>query len=189
MLRTKKGIKGPRKGVKTDEVQMFYRKASFWFTMLLLAIVLPFVLLSFGYSAQARLVPLLVGIPALALIMTALISERYPGLLTLFNIGFAEGASPATPGALAPSERVLRRRLLAASAWIAGFLILVFLVGFLVAVPVFTLLYLTISGRVNWLKTIVVSLIMGGVMYGGFEILMKADMFKGVLFGAIPPIF
>ena len=86
-----------------------------------------------------------------------------------------------------PTEANVGRRLLIVLAWLVGLFVLCLLVGFLIAVPIFTFLYLKIGKRISWLKTLAVSVVMGGIIYGGFEILMELDMFRGILFGGLLP--
>ena len=72
-----------------------YRKGSFWFTALILVIVLTFVFLSLGYKADARLVPLLIGLSASGLAILILLSERYPRLIALFDVSLDRVAGVA----------------------------------------------------------------------------------------------
>ena len=67
--------------------------------------------------------------------------------------------------------------------WLIGFVVSIILVGFLITAPAFTFLFLKIHGRVGWLKTIALAIAVGIVIYGGFDVLMEAGMYKGVLFG------
>ncbi|MFC1873137.1 tripartite tricarboxylate transporter TctB family protein [Chloroflexota bacterium] len=161
------------------------RNGTFWFTVLLGVIVLGFVLFSFNYKAEPRFIPLLVGIPTLIMIILVLLSERYPKLISLFNVslGDVESVLKRKP---AQSETDLGRKVLAILAWMAGFILLIFLVGFIIAVPIFVFLFLKIYTRAGWLTAVIISLIMVGLIYGGFEVLMRANMFEGLLFGAQP---
>jgi len=165
----------------------FYRKGSFLFSVLLLVIVLTFVLFSIGYDAEARLIPLIIGVPSLALAILLVLSERYPRLLALFKVS-QDSVVRGAPSELASSETAVGgRKVLTFLAWIVGFVILVFLVGFLITTPVFIFLFLKIRGRIGWFRTLVMSIVVGGFIYGVFEILMRGDMFKGILFGELLP--
>ena len=165
----------------------FYRKWSFQFTLLLLAIVLAFVLLSLGYKAEAMLVPLVVGIPTLTLAILVLLGERNPRLGKLFEISLEDVIAGVERSESAPSETHPGRKLLTILAWIFGLFIFVFLVGYVIAIPVFTFLFLKISARAGWLTTLLLTLVMGGVIYGGFEVAMRGNLFEGILFGGILP--
>ncbi|MFC1945477.1 tripartite tricarboxylate transporter TctB family protein [Chloroflexota bacterium] len=171
-----------------------YRKGSFWFTLMVLVIVLAGIVTSFSYKAEARIVPLAVCIPTALLCILVLLSERYPKLISNFDVSltdFAQGDSEVESRfkktGKQSGERPSTKKVLISYGWICVFFILIFLVGYIIAIPVAAFLYLKFYWRKGWLKTLVVSLVLGGLVYGGFEILMKADMFEGILFGGITP--
>ena len=116
-----------------------------------------------------------------------LLSERYPRLIALFDVSLGDVAKAKECSEPEASETDMGRRVLAMSAWIVGLFILIFLIGFLITVPLFAFLFLKIHGHVGWLKTLAVSIVIGSVIYSGFEIAMKVDMFNGILFGDLPP--
>ncbi|MFC1945323.1 tripartite tricarboxylate transporter permease [Chloroflexota bacterium] len=188
-FRTKKASKGLKEEeVKDVEVQP--RKVytgSFWFTVLILLIISVFVIVSFDYNVAARMIPLIIGITSLVLTILVLISARYPGLIKIFDISLTAVATGGKSDAAVASEVAVGRKVLTILAWIVGLFILVYMVGFLIAVPVFILLYIKFSGRKSWLNTLITAAIMGGFVYFGFEVMMRTDMFKGILFGAIVP--
>ncbi|MFC1917597.1 tripartite tricarboxylate transporter permease [Chloroflexota bacterium] len=189
ILRKRKGAKDQGEAVKTQAVAGFYRKGSFWFTMLLLIIALTFVLGSFDFDARGRAIPLLIGIPAIILAAILLIGEKYPGLIARFNVSMDSIAKVTEGGKAKSKETDVGRKVLSISSWIAGFVVSIFFLGFAITAPLFTFLFLKIHGRADWLKTAILTLAVGLVIYGGFERLMEANLFKGILFGEfVPPV-
>ena len=167
-----------------------YRKGSFWFTVLIAVIILVAIVVSFDYNAKARLIPLAICIPTLLLTILILISERYPWLISKFNVSLTDLAKTDTKlksDSEENNERSSGKGVLVSYAWLCALFILILLVGFIVAIPAFAFLYLKIFWRTGWLKTIAVSLALGVLIYGGFDILMKANLFEGILFGGIVP--
>jgi len=169
-----------------------YRKGYFWFTMMIVVFALVMILGSFSYSAKARLVPILVGSAALIMCALLLLGEKYPRVASWFDVSLtdivskdSEVASRFKTGGDGGSAST--NKVLASFAWLIGLFIFIFLVGFLVAIPIYTFLYLKIAWRISWLKTLAVSIGIGGIIYGGFEVAMRADLFEGILFGAILP--
>lgn len=161
------------------------------FAGLVVTFTLVIVLTSFSYFPKARLLPLVVGIPTLIFSILALIGEIYPKLLRLLDVSLID----YTAGGLVKEEESLgkpkdtTRQVLNLSLWLTGFFILVYLVGFLISIGVFGLLFLKVYGKVGWLKAIVVTAGTWGFIVGMFEVFMKVELFQGVLFGAIvPPI-
>ncbi|MFC1872270.1 tripartite tricarboxylate transporter TctB family protein [Chloroflexota bacterium] len=165
-----------------------YRKGSFWFTVLISIIALMFIVGAFDYGDRARLVPILVGIPTLLLGMLVLISEKYPRLISGFDISVEDFTPKDEEIETRFKQEVVQhstKGVLTIYSWMWGFFILVFLVGFLIAVPVSTFLYIKLRERTGWLKALVISIGIGGLIYLGFEILIGTILFEGILFGAI----
>lgn len=67
-------------------------------------------------------------------------------------------------------------------AWIAGFFLVTFLVGVLVAAPVFTLLYLRWTARASWLFSAVYAVVLGVVIYVSYTIALQLPLPEGILF-------
>ena len=100
------------------------------------------------WPPKAALFPLVMGIPLLVLALAQFVVEL-------------RSRAPAEP--VAGSARAL-----GVFAWMAGFIILVLLVGFPVAVPVFVLSYLVIAGE-GWL----LSALLAGAAWGAFHLLFQ----------------
>jgi len=168
------------------------RKGYFWFTVVLLVFALVFGAVSLTYSAEARLVPLLVAVPTALLCVVILLSERYPGLIKNFDVSITDLIS--TDKDLAERFKTSSdrgddspRRVVANFGWFVSLFIGIFLVGFLISVTLFTLLYLKFIWRISWLKVSIVTLLVGAIIFGGFELLLEAELYRGILFGAIIP--
>jgi len=68
-------------------------------------------------------------------------------------------------------------------AWMAFFIMLVFLLGFPTAVPLFIFGYLFIAGRESWLLSTALALIAWGAFYLLFQKLLHFPFDAGVLTG------
>ncbi len=66
------------------------RKGSFWFTVAVAVFVLVFISVSFTYSYEARLIPLIIGIPTLLVCIIILLAEKYPRLISGFDISITD---------------------------------------------------------------------------------------------------
>jgi hypothetical protein len=67
-------------------------------------------------------------------------------------------------------------------AWVLCLTAGIYLFGFRIGVPVFTLAYLKWRGR-SWLTAFIVAAAALAVLYGVFELGLKAPLFKGIIFG------
>ena len=67
------------------------------------------------------------------------------------------------------------------AGWIAGFALVSYLAGFLISIPLFILSYLKINGR-GWLAATAITVIMLAFVYGIFELALKVQLYRGLLF-------
>ncbi len=161
-------------------------KPSIVFIGLLLIFVLVICLNSYSYRPIERLVPLLVGIVTLILCLLVLVDELHPiRLLSRLNIDLISAAGGHLLGE--PEEHKTTIQLLLIIAWMMGFLVLVFLVGFYISIALFTFTFLTILGKIGWLKAVLITAIVWFSIFAIFDLTMQLHMFRGVLFGEILP--
>ena len=76
-----------------------------------------------------------------------------------------------------------RKRTIAIIIWTLGFLALIVLVGFPLAVPIFVFAYLKIAGREPWTLTIALTAISWLSMEGLFNRLLHLPFPEGLIFG------
>ncbi|MFH1003529.1 MAG: tripartite tricarboxylate transporter TctB family protein [Chloroflexota bacterium] len=74
------------------------------------------------------------------------------------------------------------RRFGLALAWVVGFSLGVYLVGFVIAMPVFVFSYLKSKGR-GWLISAVLAVLTIALIYGMFQIGLRSSLYRGILFG------
>ncbi|MFC1872743.1 hypothetical protein ACFLYV_03395 [Chloroflexota bacterium] len=171
-----------------------YRKGYFWFVMMIVVFALVMILDSFNYSEEARLVPILVGVSALLMCAMLFLGEKYPRIASWFDVSLTDLVK-TDPGGVASRLKAGEgdggsaptKKVLASFAWLIGLYVSIFLIGFLVAVPVYTFLYLKIGWRIKLVNSSAVTIGIGAIIYGGFEVAMRADLYKGIVFGAILP--
>ena len=71
---------------------------------------------------------------------------------------------------------------LVAGAWVAGFFLVIYLLGFIIAIPLFVLSYMKLHGT-RWVVAIVFAVLASALIYGGFELALKVNLYKGLVFG------
>ncbi len=67
------------------------------------------------------------------------------------------------------------------AAWIIGFAIAIYLVGFMIAIPFFVGAYMKRHGS-GWLTTVITAIIFTGIIHAVFNFALKADLYTGILF-------
>lgn len=163
-------------------------KGTIIFALLLLAISLFFVLGSLSYDPVARQLPLVVGIPVIVLLLLQILMQLFPKSFARLErldsrqvIQVDQSLMAQAKAVRAPREE--KGRELEYYGWIGGFLLAIYLMGYLTAIPLFLigLLYLRLKEKL-WVS-LVVAAVMWAVAYIGFIQLMEVPLFKGVLWG------
>jgi len=122
------------------------------------------VLTAVRWPSKAALFPLVMGIPLLVLALAQVVMDW----------------RAARPPEESPQET---RAAISILAWMAGFIALVFLVGFPLAVPLFIAGYLLLQGREPWFLSIALALIAWGAFYLLFQKLLHFPFDSGWLTG------
>jgi hypothetical protein len=109
-------------------------------TLVLLAMVLVFLVLAFGYPSQARTFPLLVAVPlTIGLIVQSVLSARV-----------AAGAQGSTAES--------RQESLITSVWMIGLILIIWLLGMVPAMFVIPVIYMRFYCGESWKPTLIVSI-------------------------------
>lgn len=116
------------------------------------------------WPAKAALFPLVMGIPLVVLALAQMVID-------LRDPQRPEGPPKAAAAALA------------VFAWMVGFILLVLLLGFPLAVPIFIFSYLVVAGREHWLLSLGLAGAAWGVFYLLFQKLLHFPFESGLLIG------
>ena len=145
------------------------------FSLVLMAVAAYAVVSARRWSFKTSLFPLATGIPLFVLVGAQLILELFgKGETTsgpAVELEFSTDVEPA----------VARKRVAGILAWIAGFILLVYLVGFPVAVPVFIFSYLGLQSRVGWWLSFTLTAIAWLIFYGLFQWLLNLPFEEGLI--------
>ena len=146
-----------------------------FFSFFLAAVAAFAVLSASSWPFKAALFPLAMGIPLVVLALVQLILDLR---------GKAEAADgPAMD--LAPSADVAlglaRRRTIAIFAWMAAFIVVVLLVGFPMAVPLFMFSYLMLHSSAGWWRSLALTALAWGFFHGLFERLLRFPFGAGLI--------
>ncbi len=144
------------------------------FIALLFALVLVVVIvISLGYSPKARLVPLIIAFPTLALTIGQILRE-------FGVIGQKKKGSNDSKDVLKESETNLKGYW-TILFWIGLLIVMLFLIGFFPAIALFMFLYLKLQGKESWS----ISIIMPGctliVIYLAFVFGLNIDFYGGLI--------
>ena len=142
-----------------------------------------FLILVAGYAAlsasqwsfKTGFFPLVIAIPLIVLTILHLVLEFFGGAEK------ANGPAVEAEFTMDVEPAVARRRAIETFSWIAGFILLVFLVGFPFAVPLFMMSYLTIKSRTGWLQSTVLTAGAWGFFYFLFQRLLNLQFETGII--------
>jgi Tripartite tricarboxylate transporter TctB family len=145
------------------------------FSLMLMVVAAYAVFAARHWSFKAALFPFATGIPLFLLAGTLFVLE--------FFGGDEDTGGPAVELELSTDvdPAVARRRIAGILTWIAGFIVLVFLVGFPVAVPLFIFFYLSLQSRVGWRLSFTLTGIAWLCFYGLFQWLLHLPFEEGFI--------
>ena len=125
------------------------------------------------WSFKTGFFPLAVAIPLLVLTLL----HFYFELFGAPEISKGPAVEAEFSNQVAP--QVARRRVVTMFFWMAGFILLVYLLGFPLTVPLFVFFYLKFQSEVSWTNSIVLTAITWGVFYGLFQRLVRIQFDTG----------
>ncbi len=159
-----------------------------WFSLFWVLFFALIIYVSFGYQYKARLIPLVVAIPCFCFSLYRFYVE----------LAGKEGAAEEEDARLKEikeqvgeislghkeSEKIDQaektRRFFDILMWIAIFLVLIFTVGYLIAIPVFTLAYLRFK-KETWLLSALCSIGLTAGIYLAFVIGTDSYIYEGLV--------
>jgi hypothetical protein len=147
------------------------------FALVLMAAFAYATVTALSYPEGAKLFPLAIAIPSLVLaVVLAVISLR--------SRGTRIAPRPPDPGdeVLAPEERT--RRTAEIALWILAIFAAVYLLGFLVAIPLSAVAYLRFAARESWPTSVAVAAVCWVLVFGVFDRLLHLPLPAGELLRA-----
>lgn len=146
------------------------------FAVLLGLVALYFVVTAAGYSSKARLVPLVVGLPTLALALYQVVKLlRTPVLDQACDPDEDEDVVPCA------DDEVTRRNEFRSLGWVLGCFAAIWIVGFLYGLPLYAFLYAKVRGREGWLLSLIPAAVSFAVLYGVFVHGLHVPLYKGLV--------
>ena len=160
-----------------------------FFTFFLLLIVALMVVLTFGYRSGARLVPLLVGICTLALMLLLclmLLSPRfaswYQDLEGKSLMGLKEKGGKELNGMGKEVEETNKKKEGSVIGCLLFLTAATYLLGFLIAIPLFLFLFLKLWAREGWVLSLCMSGAVLGVVFFIFAYILHVPLHQGIVF-------
>lgn len=154
------------------------------FSIFLILVFLVVIVLAIGYGGKARMAPLVVAIPGFFFVISRLViefrearKEQVKKTLEYEALLAAEG----DPASVITEDTIDYWKELNPFLWITGLFLLIYVAGFMVAIPIYLFLYLKVRSNEKLSFTITFSLITWGVLYLFFVVLLKIPLYSGVI--------
>jgi len=150
------------------------KRSQLAFIIIFLVILAALFYITLDYPKRARNLPLLVIALAMIFLVRQLFKELSRGKRSAAVVN--DQAAPDDPG---EAENPIKYLIIL--GWLIGLVLLIWLLGFLIAFPLFILLYIKLNGE-KWIWALGVSISFFIVVYVGFGILLEIPLYEGLLF-------
>lgn len=142
-----------------------------------------------GYPPEVQVLPLVVGLPTLALTLVLLVGEFHPPVMQWLDSALDDlwGGRRETPGAGADQPAASWGPVVRMMGWSAGFFAAVFLLGMFVVPPLFIVAYLVVEARMRPSRALLASFAASICLYGGMA-LLGVDFWSGSIAEVVPGI-
>ncbi len=146
-------------------------KMGIYFLLVIIVLMLAVFTISASYQyLTAKLLPMTLSGSILVLAVVAVVRD----------IRGKKTALAETDAVHAKRAEGFSRRYLVEAGWIVGFALAIFLLGFMIAIPLFIISYLKAHGR-RWLTAIVMAAVMTVVSYGIFGYFLEIRLYPGLI--------
>ena len=148
-------------------------RGSSYFYIVIMVVMLIAIGLSLNMEhIESKLLPLLIGGTVFVLATIGLVREILSGEEHKATGIEADGKEKEVAG---------WRGYLRPGAWVVGFFLAIYLLGFIVAIPLFILAFIKSHGA-RWLSAIISAVITSALIYVIFELGLRVILYRGLLF-------
>lgn len=148
--------------------------ASSYSLIVIMVIALVVIVVSLGMPFSSRLLPLVSGI-AIFLLSAMKLRQEFS------SRGRTGEAVTEDEVEKRGESKATERGYLLAFTWVTGFVLTIYLLGFLVAIPLFIFSYMKSHGT-RWRTSIIFTVVILAVVYFGFERGLDITLYRGLLF-------
>lgn len=148
------------------------------FMILTLAVAAGMTVFSFSFTGGSRTLPLISGIFS-SILLTFLIAMSFSPKLSSWYGRLERKAGADEAVAVTAGER---KKELLIFTWFIGGVFLVYLLGFIIAIPLFLFLFLRFRAKESWTMSLVLPFMITAVIYGTFVMVLKVPLEGGIFF-------
>ncbi|WP_206812845.1 tripartite tricarboxylate transporter TctB family protein [Paradesulfitobacterium ferrireducens] len=161
------------------------------FNILFILVFVLAIIIALGYNSRARMAPLVIAIPGLAVTIGRLVVElrgnkdkenkdkenkdKEKKTKDKFDHENQEGNEPEK------SKPVAKFSELNSFSWAVGLFLLLYVVGFLVAIPIYLFLFLKVRSQEKLVFSLIFSLVSWGALYLFFGMVLHIPLYEGII--------
>lgn len=149
-------------------------RPSTWFAIFILLLMVVIIGVSLNYERrELKLMPIMVASGVLVMSVMVIWQE------TVAKDRLRYASQKETPDGITAKD--VRRRLGYTISWMIGSFLGIYLLGFLVTIPLFIASYMKVNGW-SWRVSLSFSAITTAALYGVFELGLRAGLYRGLVF-------
>ncbi|MFC1815534.1 tripartite tricarboxylate transporter TctB family protein [Thermodesulfobacteriota bacterium] len=159
-------------------------------TYFLFLIVILMVFFAFGiHRPGAKTVPLIVGVGTLILMILLCLMTILPKFASWYQqlegkpTGLTEMIKKSDESENDAAEKKIKKREIAVIGWLLFLTAATYVLGFLVAIPLFLFLFLKLWAKEGWLLSLGMSSVVFGVVFLIFAKILQIPLHAGIIFG------
>ncbi len=147
-----------------------------YFLIVIMVLMLVFIGLSLQMeSIKIKVLPLAIG--SIVFVLAAIILSRE--ILTSDKPVAEASTISGTEGREKDEKGIIGY--LPIGAWVVGFFLAIYLLGFIIAIPLFVLAYMKLHG-IKWLLTVISTIFVPLIVYSIFELALRIELYRGLVF-------
>ena len=157
------------------------------FTFFLLGIVGLMLVLTFGYRPGTRLLPQILGMCTLGLMIFLCMMVISPKFASWYQK--VEGKSPLMgmskeliESGKKVEQKDMKKREISVVGWLLFLMGITYILGFLVAIPLFLFLFLKLWAKEGWVLSLCMSGTVLGVVFFVFVYILQLPLHEGIVF-------
>lgn len=165
-------------------------KARIFFDLFLIAFFIAVIIASYQYNVKARLMPLVIAFPCLAMLLYHFIADvrgkKEKKVISLEDEMFLKTMEKVHVAVMEEkkdkkSDREEAMGLLKSGAWIILYCLMVYLFGFLITIPLFTVIFMRYSDD-SWTATLSTAFGLWLTIYLVFTVIAKIALYDALIF-------
>lgn len=165
-------------------------KTRIFFDLFLMAFFIAVIIASYQYNTKARLMPLVIAFPCLAMLVYHFISDvrgkKEKKVISLEDEMFLKTMEKVHVEVMEEhkdkkSDREEAMGLLKSAAWVMLYCLMVYLFGFLITIPLYTIIFMRYSDD-SWTVTLSTAFGLWLTIYLVFTVIAKISLYDALIF-------